>query len=139
MRPGGRDLDQPRRQLGRAGVGEPEHRRVGDAVELLARRRASIAGWRWPWTLHQSEAVAVEVASALAVEQVEALAALDHQRLFLAPALLLGEGVPDVVAIELRVVHRHGPDVSPGGGGSLSDIDHAYPFSVEAKSLARAG
>ncbi len=31
-----RQLDQPRRQLGGAGVGEAEHRRVGDPVQLLA-------------------------------------------------------------------------------------------------------
>ena len=36
----------------------------------------------------------------------EPSAALDHQRLFLAPALLLGERVPEVVVVELRVVHR---------------------------------
>ena len=34
--PGRRELDQPRRQLGGAGVGEAEHRRVGDPVELVA-------------------------------------------------------------------------------------------------------
>ena len=49
------DRDQAGGQLGGAGVGEAEHGRVGDPVELLAARRASIAGWRWPWTLHQSE------------------------------------------------------------------------------------
>ena len=49
------DLDQARRQLGGAGVGEAEHGRVGDPVELLAHRRGRSTGWRWPWTLHQSE------------------------------------------------------------------------------------
>ena len=47
---------------------------------------------------------AVEVAAALDVDQVAALGPLDHQRLFLAPGLLLGERMPEVVAIELRVV-----------------------------------
>ena len=49
----------------------------------------------------------VEVAAALGVDQVGALGPLDHQRLFLAPALLLGERVPEVVAVELSVIHRH--------------------------------
>jgi hypothetical protein len=34
----GSDLDQPPGQLGRAGVREPEHRRVGNPVELLPQR-----------------------------------------------------------------------------------------------------
>ena len=76
-------------------------RRVAMAVDVAPERRD-----------------AVEVAAALGVDQVGALAALDHQRLFLAPALLLGERVPDVVAIELRVVGRIEGDVSPGPGGS---------------------
>ena len=61
---------------------------------------------------------AVEVAAALGVDQVGALGPLDHQRLFLAPGLLLGERVPEVVAIELCVIrptsqHRH-VDRAPG-------------------------
>src|SRR5689334_7691431 len=60
----------------------------------------------------------VQVPPSLGVEQVGALAALDHQRLLLAPPLLLGEGVPDVVAIELSVVGLHRSHVSPGVGGS---------------------
>ena len=52
--PGGRDLDQAAGQLGRAGVGEAEHGRVRDLVELVADRGVD-PGWRWPWTLHQSE------------------------------------------------------------------------------------
>ena len=38
------DLDQARGQLGGAGVGEAEHGRVGDAVELLAHRRGRSPG-----------------------------------------------------------------------------------------------
>ena len=90
---------------------------MGDAVELLADRgvdhRVAVAVDVAP-----EGGGAVEVALPVDVEEVGALAALDHQRLFLAPALLLGEGVPDVIPIELRVVQRHGEDVSPAGGGS---------------------
>ena len=73
---------------------------------------------------------AVDVAAAVGVDQVGALAALDHQRLFLAPALLLGEGVPEVVVIELRGVRRHRRDdlrceLRPESGyESLCDYTH---------------
>ena len=107
-RPGRGDRDQARRQLGGAGVGEAEHGRVGDAVELLADgrvdRRVAVAVDVAP-----ERGDAVDVAAAVGVDQVGALAALDHQRLFLAPALLLGEGVPEVVLVELRGVGRHRP------------------------------
>jgi hypothetical protein len=39
LQPGRSDRDEPRRQLGRAGVREAEHRRVRDAVELGLHRR----------------------------------------------------------------------------------------------------
>ena len=48
-------LDEPRRELGRRRVREPEHRRVRDAVELVADRARRSSGWRWPWTLHHSD------------------------------------------------------------------------------------
>jgi len=100
------DLDQPRRQLRGPGVGEAEHRRVSDLVELLAHGRVD-RGVAMAVDVAPERRRPVQVASALGVEEVGALAPLDHQRLFLAPPLLLGEGVPDVVAVELGVVHRH--------------------------------
>ena len=104
-----RDLDQARRQLGAGGVGEAEHRRVGDLLELLGDRPVDpLVAMAVDVAPERGDAV--DVAPALAVDQVAALAALDQQRLFLAPALLLGERVPEVVAIELRVVDRHCDD-----------------------------
>ena len=52
--PARRDLDQPRRELGRARVREAEHRRVRHAVELRADGGVD-RGWRCPWTVHQSD------------------------------------------------------------------------------------
>ena len=103
--PGRRDLDQPRRQLRRPGVGEAEHRRVRHPVELVA---------DGPVDLRVAMAVdvapergdAVDVVAAVGVDQLPALGPLDRERLFLAPTLLLGERMPEVVAIELRVIHR---------------------------------
>ena len=77
------DLDQARGQLGGAGVGEAEHGRVGDAVELLADgrvdRRVAMAVDVAP-----ERGGAVDVAAAVDVDQVGALgrarsaAALPH-------------------------------------------------------------
>jgi hypothetical protein len=50
---------------------------------------------------------AVDVVAALIVDQLPALGTHDRERLFLAPSLLLGEGMPEVVVVELRVIHRH--------------------------------
>ena len=79
---------------------------MGDLVELLGDRPVDpLVAMAVDVAPERGDAV--EVAPSLGVDQVAALAALDHQRLFLAPALLLGERVPEVVAIELRVVDRH--------------------------------
>ena len=95
-----RDLDQARGQLGGARVGEPEHRRVGDLVELVAHRavdeRVAVAVDVAP-----ERGDAVDVAAPVAVDQVGALGPLDHQRLLRAPIALLGEGVPEVALVEL--------------------------------------
>ena len=62
---------------------------------------------------------AVDVAAPVGVDQVRSLGALDHQRLLLAPAPLLGERVPEVVVIELRGISRHRQnDPSPASGGN---------------------
>ncbi len=112
-----RELDQLRRQLGGARVGEAEHGRVGDAVELFAQRRVD-AGVAMPVDVAPQRGDAVDVAPALAVDQLRSLSPLDHQRLFLDPALLLGERVPEMVAVELRWIHRHRPHQhKPGRGG----------------------
>ncbi len=100
------DPGQAAGELGGAGMGEAEHGRVGDLVELLAHggveHRVAVAVDRAP-----ERGDAVDVAVAVDVDQVAALAALDHQRLFVGPPLLLGERVPDVVVVELRVVSGH--------------------------------
>ena len=90
-------------------MGEAEHGRVGDPVELLAHRRVD-PRVAMAVDVAPERGDAVDVAAAVGVDQVGALGPLDHQRLFLAPALLLGERVPEVVAVELRVVHRHRRD-----------------------------
>jgi hypothetical protein len=106
LEPGRGDRDQARRQLGREGMGEPEHGRVGDPPELPAHGAVDL---RVTVTVDVAPegGGAVEVAAAIDVDQVGALAALDQQRLFLGPALLLGEGVPEMVVVELRGVCRH--------------------------------
>ncbi len=50
---------------------------------------------------------AVDVAPALGVDQVSALAGLDRESVGLTPALLLGEGMPEVPVIELGRGLRH--------------------------------
>ena len=44
---------------------------------------------------------AVDVAAAVGVDQIRALAPLDHERLLFRPSLLLGERMPDVALIDL--------------------------------------
>jgi hypothetical protein len=102
----GRELDQLRGQLGRTGVGEAEHGRVRDPVELLAHGRVD-AGMAMPVDVAPERGDAVDVAVPLVVDEIRSLGALDNQRLFLDPALLLGERVPEVVLVELRGIHRH--------------------------------
>ena len=102
--PGRGDLDQPRRQLGGPGVGEPEHRRVRHPVELVADRLVDLRV-AMAVDVAPERGDAVDVMAAVGVDQLPALGPLDRQRLFLAPALLLGERMPEVVAIEPRVIH----------------------------------
>ena len=48
------ELDQPGGQLRGALVGQPQHGRMRDPVELLV-HGAVDQRWRWPWTLHHSD------------------------------------------------------------------------------------
>jgi hypothetical protein len=50
---------------------------------------------------------AVDVAAAVAADQVRALSSFDHERLFLRPRLLLGERMPEMFVVELNRVGRH--------------------------------
>jgi hypothetical protein len=79
---------------------------VGDLAELLADRRID-PGMPVAVDVAPERGDAVDVAAAVAGDQVRALGALDQQQLFFLPGLLLGEGVPEMVPIELRVIHRH--------------------------------
>ena len=94
-----RDLDQPRRELGGGAVGEAQHRRVGDAVELVADRLVD-PGVPVAVDVAPERRDAVDVASAVRVDQVGSLGTLDHERLLVTPALLLGKRMPEVGVIE---------------------------------------
>ena len=100
IKAGRRDLDQAIGQLGGQRVGEPQHRRVRDAVELIADRLVD-AGM--PVSVHVApeRGDAVDVATAVGADQVGALAALDDQRFVLRPTLLLCERVPQMARVEV--------------------------------------
>ena len=100
IQPGRGEVDQARRQLGRAAMGEAEHRRVGNPVELLAHRLVD-QGMTMAVDVAPQRRDAVDVAVSLRVHQLGALGALDHERLFAAPVPLLGERVPEVALVEL--------------------------------------
>ena len=94
------ELDQPRRELDAGLVREPEHRRVGDAVELVAHGlvegRVAVAVDVAP-----QRRDAVDVGAAVGVDQVGALrGGDDDRRLLVLPAALLGERVPEDAAVE---------------------------------------
>ena len=102
-----RQLDQARRQLGRAGVGEAEHGGVGDSLELVANglvdQRVAMAVDVAP-----QRRDAVQVAAPVGVDQLVAPGPLDHQRLLADPVPLLGERMPHVKVIELGLrAHQH--------------------------------
>ncbi len=88
------DLHEPVGELDRARMREAEHRRVRHAGELVAHgavdRRMAVAVDVAP-----QRRDAVEIAVAVRVVERATLGALDDQRLLLAPALLLGERVPE--------------------------------------------
>ena len=94
---------------------------MGDALELVADRlvdqRVAVAVDVAP-----QRGDAVDVAPPVGVDQVGALAALDHQRLLLGPVALLRERVPDVALIEVGdfVRHRCGDDRRRCGGTGAS-------------------
>ena len=79
VEPGGGDLDEPGGELGGPGVGEPQHRRVGDAVELLADRGVDLRV-PVPVNVAPEGGDAVEIAAPLDVDQLGPLRRLDHQR-----------------------------------------------------------
>ena len=99
-------LDQPLRELGRARMGESEHRRVGDAIELVAQR---LVDQRMSMAVHVApqRGVAIDVAPPVLVDEVGALGVVDHDRVLGAPITLLRERVPEVPVIELRDGGRH--------------------------------
>jgi hypothetical protein len=122
--PGWRDLDQPRRQLGGAGMGEAEHRRVGDPVELLAQRRVD-AGMAMPVDVAPQRGDPIDVAATVAADQLRPLGPLDHRRLFLDPALLLGERVPQMPSTNLD---------PPPAGTRPADLPRLRPFAPRARA-----
>ena len=122
--PGGRDLDQPRGELGGAGVGEAEHRRVGDAVELVADRlvdqRVAVAVDVAP-----QRRDAVEIAAPVGVDQLVPSAASIISGSSRDPVALLRERVPEVVVIELGLRShplRANIDRAPAGIRVDSDV-----------------
>ena len=71
---------------------------MGDGVELRLHR---LVDPRMAMAVHVApqRRDAVDVAAAVGVDQVGALAALDDQRVLLLPALLLRERMPEVTAV----------------------------------------
>ena len=86
------------------GMGEAEQRRVRDAVELVAYGGVD-ARVAVPVDVAPQRRDAVDVATAVDVDEVGALGALDDQRLIVDPAALLGEGMPDVSVIRGDEIH----------------------------------
>jgi hypothetical protein len=117
--PLGREVDQALGQLGRRGVRQAEHGRVRDAIELVldgdVDGRVAVAVHVAP-----QRGDAVDVGVALGVVERRVLGRLDDREVLLLPALLLGEGVPEVLAVEVGELgggHRHrAPQASPGRG-----------------------
>ena len=72
---------------------------MGDVIELIADRLVE-GGVAVAVDVAPQRRDAVDVAPAIRVDQVGALAGVDRQRLGLDPSALLGEGVPDVPVIE---------------------------------------
>ena len=99
-----RDLDEPRGELGARGVGEAEHRRVGDPVELVAdrRRRSSGAGGRGRCT-RATRCRRCSGRPCSSIRSVPSAASID-EGLLLDPAPLLGERVPEVAVVELTLI-----------------------------------
>ena len=97
VRPVGSALDQPPGQLDRRRVGDAQQRRVRDLVELVAEGRVE-RGMAMAVDVAPERADAVEVATALDVEQVDALAAVDDQRVGRRPVGQRRERVPEVGA-----------------------------------------
>jgi len=97
---GGRELYQARRQLGRAPMGEAEHGRVRNPVELFPYRLVD-QGMTMAVDVAPQRGDAVDVAPSLRVHQVCAIAALDRDGFFAAPVALLSERVPEVAVVEL--------------------------------------
>lgn len=113
-----RDLDEPLGQLRGGSVRQPEHGRVGDAIELLPDRGVDR---RMPVTVHVApqRRGAVDVAVAVDVDEVGALGPLDDDRVLLDPATLLREWVPEVLVVELGDAPAHrGPKLGPPAVGS---------------------
>ena len=96
--PRGRYFDQPLRQHDGRHVGEAEHGRMGDLLRLLG-NRAGQRGMRMPMHVAPQRRHPVEVAPALAVDQIIAFAPDDDDRLFGEPVLHLRERMPDVTVI----------------------------------------
>jgi hypothetical protein len=103
---GGCDLDQSGGELGSPRMGESQHGRVSDPVELLAHGSVELRV-TVPVNVAPQRGDAIDVAPPSRVDQVGALGFLDHHRLLLHPALLLGERVPDEALIELGNGLRH--------------------------------
>ena len=99
MRPVGRDRDQPLGELDRGLMGEAEHRRVRDALELRVDRRVD-RRMPVPVDVAPERGDAVDVRVAVGVVEVGALGVIDdHDRLVLAPSSLLRERMPDVTSV----------------------------------------
>ena len=96
--PGGRDLDQPPRQLGSGRVGRAEQRRVSKSAELFGDRGIDLRN-AMPEQIAPQRRGAVEQAPAAIVDEVVTFGAHDDERLGREVLAHLGERMPHMVRI----------------------------------------
>ena len=150
--PGRRALDDARGELDRGHAAQAEQRRVRDAIELRADR---VVDLRDAMTVHRhpQRRDAVQVAVAVGVDELEAVRALDDQRVVVQPLLHLRERMPQVGAIEVGEVPgtvcghvpsvHHKPDIAVGSRVSdefrFTDPDDTHPATHDEELLMWLG
>src|SRR5690606_30218845 len=111
------ELGQPGGELGGGGVGQAEQGGVGEAVELVADGLVDL-GAVVAVDGDPEGGDAVEVAAALGVDEVVAVAALDDEGGGIEPVAHGGEGMPEEALVEVNpAVGGHGGRLYMTGGG----------------------
>lgn len=98
VEPLGGCLDKPGRQIDGRRRGEPEKRRVGDAVELIAHGSVDL-GNAMSVDVAPQRGDSIEILPSFDVDQMESLAPFDDRRTFFAVRRHRCERVPDVIIV----------------------------------------